>query len=853
LQASLRIGEAKLWQVVHLQGYEDGTARLCFILHHLIVDAVSWRIIADDMEQLLTGKELDRKSSSYRQWVQSVADYGCGHENQTEYWRQQLSLAELSRYPVACEPSHHTVQWSEAVTRQLLHESPSGYYTEINDLLLTALAISLKTLFGNTQVAISLEGHGREIIDDSIDTSHTLGWFTTVFPITLNVKDELGATIIDTKERLRAIPDKGIGFGALGMEVGHLPPVSFNYLGQLNQTDNSIDTSDAISIWQLTAEETGLSVSADNIDDNLLNINGAIIDGCLCFEVDSQLSQAQSLLFIQHFKHALTDVVSEAVRQAQVGGIATPSDYSVTGLTLERLNRLQTLYDIETLFSANSLQQGFIAHALTYPEDDAYCVQLLLDYRAQLDIDCYQEAWRLASKRYPVLRLAFDWDGEPLQIITKGTSIDKRHFNIVDLTHLNEVEREVEIMSLQEQDRVQGFDLTQPGLIRFTLIKHHQQLWSIIKTEHHSISDGWSGPVLWQFVYDTYQALLEGQQPSVVEETSYLQAQAWHAQQQPIIQAYWNDKRQHWQAANDIRPLLSQKVDVDTLKTVTSLQSQQLCLEGEVLAQLKVMCQTQGVTLNVAVQFVWHKMLQVYTQDEQTIVGTTVSGRDIPVEGIERSVGLYINTLPLVVNWRDEETCIDIMQQIQNSIAELNSHSSVSLASLQTHGERLFQSLLVFENYPVPVNDEQNVLCFRQAVEKTNYPLSITAYEQPQRLVVNISYEQSIIEAGQAERLLQQMRKLFGQVSEQPYLRHQALSLLSTDERHTLLHIWNQTDTPYPQDKTLQQLFEEQVEKTPDNIALVFEGSELTYDELNQRANQLAHHIRSQYQELHQT
>ncbi|WP_299011886.1 condensation domain-containing protein, partial [uncultured Shewanella sp.] len=834
LQASLDIGDAKLWQVVYLRGYEDDTARLCFILHHLIVDAVSWRIIADDMAQLLTGKALGPKTSSYRQWVQSVADYGAAHVNQVDYWQEQLWLSEQISYPTVCTPSHHSIQWSEAVTSQLLHESPRGYYTEINDLLLSALAVALKHLWGKAQIAITLEGHGREVIDESIDISHTLGWFTTVFPIILNVKDELSDTIIDTKERLRAIPDKGLGFGALKIDMSQLPPVSFNYLGQLNQTNNSSETEDASSLWQLTAEEAGLTVSPDNIDDNLLNINGAIIDACLCFDVQSQLSQTQSLLFTHAFKQALIDVVSKSALQAQTGGIHTPSDYAVSGLTLERLNRLHTQYDIETLFSANSLQQGFIAHGLTYPDDDAYCVQLLLDYQAQLDIDCYQEAWRLASLRYPALRIAFDWDGAPLQIITRGASIDKRHFNLVDLTHLDEVEREVEIISLQQKDRAQGFDLTQPGLIRFTLIKQQEALWSIIKTEHHSISDGWSAPVLWQFVYDTYQALIQSQRPKIEAETSYLQAQAWHAHQQSKVQAYWSDKRQYWQAANDIGPLLSHKVDLETLKTVNSSSSQELCLEGEALERLKAMCQAQGITLNVAVQFAWHKILQVYTQDEQTIVGTTVSGRNIPVEGIETSVGLHINTLPLVVNWKNDETCAEVLQQIQHNIFELNSYSSVSLAGLQTQGERLFHSLLVFENYPMPIHDAQNVLCFRKAIEKTDYPLSITAYEQSNALIINISYEQSIIEVKQIKRLLQQMQRLFEQVSEQPTLRHQALSLLSDDERHTLLHEWNQTDTPYPQDKTLQQLFEAQVEKTPNNVALVFEGEELTYHELNQ-------------------
>ncbi|WP_298776679.1 non-ribosomal peptide synthetase, partial [uncultured Shewanella sp.] len=309
---------------------------------------------------------------------------------------------------------------------------------------------------------------------------------------------------------------------------------------------------------------------------------------------------------------------------------------------------------------------------------------------------------------------------------------------------------------------------------------------------------------------------------------------------------------QQWQGCNDINNLLSHPVDLTQRKPIASAQTQSVCVTGDDLAQLKALCREQAVTLNVVMQFAWHKLLQVYTGDEQTIVGTTVSGRDIPVDGIASSVGLYINTLPLMVRWNDNTTCAEVMQAIQCSMAELNSHSGVSLASLQTQGERLFHSLLVFENYPSPVNNADTLsVNVRESIEKTDYPLSVIAYEGSAGLTIKLSYDGDDIEAAHATRLLNQLRLMLTRVSEQPHLPQQALSLVSDAERHTLLQEWNDTDAPYPHDKTLQQLFEEQVEKTPDNIALVFEEVSLTYQALNERANQLAHHIRAQYQAQH--
>ncbi|WP_299005916.1 non-ribosomal peptide synthetase/type I polyketide synthase [uncultured Shewanella sp.] len=872
-QASLSIDENLLWQVVHLTGYEDGRARLCFMLHHLLIDAVSWRIIVNDMHQLLTGQALLNKTSSYRQWVDAVKEYAHRHQGQREYWQKQLdsimpfyqsTLLQSSFLPQSAHQSsstpfgsasssgHHNnsykVAWSATLTEQLLRDAPAGFYTDINALLLSALAMGIHVLCDEKYIGITLEGHGRENIDESIDksldTTSTVGWFTTVFPVVLPVADTLAGTIIAVKESLKGIPNKGIGFGALGFDHDALPPICFNYLGQF---DNH--TTRPQALWQLVHEETGESISALNQSPYVLNLNGGIIDGQLQFSVGSRLTEKETQVFVEAFEQGLKDVVACALSEAKKGGVHTPSDYPVSDLSMERLTHLQSRYDIEAIFNANSLQQGFIYHVLSQAQDDAYRVQLLLDYHDGLDLESYQQAWQLASMRYPALRMAFDWNGEPLQIITQGASINASHFTVMDLSHLSEAERDEEIIAIQQQDRQQEFDLTQPGLLRFTLFKHHDNHYTVMKTDHLSVSDGWSGPVLWQYVHETYQSLVSGETPHVEAEQAYIEAQTWLAKQSSTTQTYWQTQRQHWLCSNDINSLLSSKVDLTQRKAITSPATQKLCVAGEKLIQLKAMCCEQAVTLNVAVQFAWHKLLQVYTGDEQTLVGTTVSGRDIPVDGVEASVGLYINTLPLTVNWSDNSTCAEILQSIQQSMVGLSSHSGVSLASLQTQSERLFHSLLVFENYLTPVNDNDFLpITIRDSIEKTDYPLTLMAYEGAAGLEIVLSYDGDNVDDVQVARLLNQFNLILRQVSQKPERPQQALSLLSDEERHTLLREWNSTDVPYSREKTLQQLFEEQVEQTPNNIALVFEDEELTYLELNQKANQLAYHLRSQYQ-----
>ncbi|MDX7993215.1 condensation domain-containing protein, partial [Xenorhabdus littoralis] len=482
---------------------------------------------------------------------------------------------------------------------------------------------------------------------------------------------------------------------------------------------------------------------------------------------------------------------------------------------------------ITAIFPATSLQQGFVYHYLAQPQDDAYRVQLLLDYHTHVDLATYQQAWSLASRRFPILRTAFDWEGEILQIVTANPSIQSKNFITKDISQLPEEDRNKAIDEIQQHDRILPFDLSQPGLIRFTLIKQKEQLITVLITLHHCIIDGWSYPILLQAVHEYYNGLTQGYTPKIVADKAYLATQQYYLDHKAETEAYWAERKSQFHGMNDFSPLLSHRVDLTQIKTVEKPAEQILTIQGSTYVQLKDTCRTQGITLNVALQFAWHKLLHSYTGDEQTIVGTTVSGRDVPVEDVESSVGLYINTLPLMVQWNQTDSIAVVLQDIQKDIATLNSHSAVSLSGLQSNGERLFHSLLVFENYPVPAMSEnkdglEHALTFRRAVEKVDYPVLLMAYEQDHCLTIKFSYGEDWLTAKQAQRLLCQLERILRAVAYNPDQLHTSITILSEEERYTLLHRWNQTDALYPQDKTLPQLFEAQATRRPDAIAVIF-------------------------------
>ncbi|NDB85091.1 MAG: gramicidin biosynthesis protein, partial [Alphaproteobacteria bacterium] len=240
-QSGFSLEEGPLYSIGYIHGYADGTARIYFALHHLIVDTVSWRILAEDLRDLYRGKDLGLKGSSYRQWVETIQRYASNYGAEKTYWVDVLSGYDVNNNStndlIVNEDIKHysSLQLSQEKTKQLLRESNRAYHTQVNDILLTAFGYTLYEITGNKVNYIVLEGHGREDIDSSIDVTRTVGWFTTMYPVRLEIGEDIGESIKRIKENLRQVPNRGIGYGSIIGYLGNiLPRISFNYLGQFD-------------------------------------------------------------------------------------------------------------------------------------------------------------------------------------------------------------------------------------------------------------------------------------------------------------------------------------------------------------------------------------------------------------------------------------------------------------------------------------------------------------------------------------------------------------------------------------------------------------------------------------------
>nr|WP_260232358.1 non-ribosomal peptide synthetase [Chryseobacterium lactis] len=855
-QQQFDIEESPLYCIGYITGYQDKSARIFFAFHHLIIDTVSWRIIVDDLKNIYKTLEkgedfkIPQKGSSYRQWIKAIKSYKSddaeSRHKELIYWNKTTEQVGESNSHLevlsGSEYNHSNLILDKNYTEQLIRGSHHVYHTRINDLLLSALALALTEFTGKSRHAVVLESHGREDVFGNMDITETVGWFTSMYPIVLEKKENLNQTIISTKETLRSIPENGIGYGGLIGYISHeLPKISFNYLGQLDQEDLSGEKT-----WYIAAEDSGVAIGNNNRNSHIIGINGAIIDGQLRFDISAYLSQKQVGDLAKCFKNQIIAIIEELSQSAR--SFLTPSDIGyITGH--KQLTYIQDFGEIEKVYLANSLQEGFVYHALNQGDtDDAYRVQLLWDYLSEINGDVMKQAWSYTQQQFPALRLRFDWNGEIIQVIDKAGILDWRY---LDLCEMMEIEQEELIRETTQNDRFEVYDLSKGGLFRIYLFKRSEKHYTCLFSNHHAVLDGWSMPVILTRIHEIYLKLMKKEKLTLVTDHAYTNTQHYLQQHKEESRVFWKDYMKLLEDREDLSSLIKEShrhIDLGTYRQVREHRFVKMIIAEEEYQQLKKFTLENGFTINAVLQYLWHSQLSLYGGVQTTVVGTTVSGRSLPIDDIEASAGLFINTLPLIVQHNDGKV-VDVISDIQQRISELNTHSDVSLGELHQDARRIFSSLFVYENYPVPKGgDDNNELgfVFRDSVEKLDYPLGIMAFEQGESVTMKINYEGVLFEQHTMEQMIEGMKTVLHQILKNWKVNADQLSYVSESQLNQML-LWNATESDYPSHKTIHTLFEEQVERTPDEIVLVYQDTKLTYRELNEKSNRLAHYLIKTY------
>ncbi|AOX02677.1 hypothetical protein BJP34_27440 [Moorena producens PAL-8-15-08-1] len=876
-QRSLNLEDGPIMQVVRFNLGQDRSARLLIIIHHLAVDGVSWRIVLSDLAtiyQQLTEQQpiqLSPKTTAFIDWADKLNNYAQSEIllKELDYWLNQpwskiTPLPNDYRHP----NSENTIGSAGYVSRELSVEETTAllgsvnqaYNTQINDILLSGLVLSLAQWSGNSTIVIDLEGHGREELFADVDLSRTVGWFTTVFPVLLQLTslNQPAEVIKSIKEQLRAIPNRGIGYGLLrylcqdttvNQQLQTIPTaeISFNYLGQFDQVQSQTG-------WKFASLSTGLNQSEKQHRDHLLDVSGLVLEGKLTINwiYSSNVHSRGTVEKLANSYHKTLRSILEHCQLEEAFGY-TPSDFPLAQLNQVELDELLAVIktkNIAEIYPLSPMQQGMLFHSLYAPDSGVYFEQMTFKLKGNLKVAALRESWQLVVDRYSTLRTFFVWENRstPLQVVLKQVELP---WSNLDWRDLSATEQQQQLSQMLSTQRESGFQLNLAPLMSCTLIQLSDETYQLLWSYHHLLIDGWCLSIIFKEVFSFYEAKLTGKTGNLPTPRPYRDYIAWLSEQdQETASKFWRETLVGFSAPT---PLVVDKHPYQNPQPNSDYQELELRLSDQVSGQLESVARQHYVTLSTLVQGAWALLLSRYSGDEDVVFGVTVSGRSASLDGLETMVGLFINTLPLRLQVSPGDKLIDWWQQIQQLMSQLQTYCYTPLVEIQGMSEvpggiPLFESILVFENYPVDSSLLNNKSWLEleeiKSFEKTNYPLTVIAVPGEQ-LSIKIIYDPVRFDEDTIRRMLGHLQTIFSAIVENPQQVVSELPLLSERERHQLLVEWNDTASAYPTDKCIHQLVEEQVEKTPDAIAVVFDQEQLTYRQLNQRANQLAHHLLS--------
>lgn len=503
--------------------------------------------------------------------------------------------------------------------------------------------------------------------------------------------------------------------------------------------------------------------------------------------------------------------------------------------------------NIQDIYELSPLQQGILFHSLYAPESAVYFVQLCYSLKGNFNVVAFEQAWQELVNCHSVLRTAFYWENleKPLQVVHREVEVSLIQHDWRDINPNDQSEKLQEFL---KSDRTCNFDLTQPYLMRLNLIRCTHDSYFFVWSKHHLILDGWSTALVLKEVVEIYQSLCQGKNLPLVLESHFGNYISW-LQQQDLNKAkeFWQQSLQGFTAPTPLINLNNEKLSNQPGK----YNQQVIKLSQTTTAALQSLARQNQLTLNTLVQGAYALLLSRYSRETDVVYGVTVSGRPADLVNAESIVGMFINTLPVRVKIDAEESLLSWLRKLQSQLLEIRQYEYSPLVEVQgwsevPRGLPLFESILVFENYPVDriLKELQGNLKVQSisAVDNTNYPLTVTVIPG-EELEIVIDYQSDRFDFATIHRMLGHLQTLLQGMVNNPQSEIKDLSLLRDTEKHQLLVGWNSNKVDYPQNICLHQLFESIVEQTPDAIAIEFAGKSLTYQQLNQQANQVAHYL----------
>nr|QEO74167.1 AMP-dependent synthetase and ligase [uncultured bacterium] len=840
-----------------------GRALLFVCVHHLAVDGVSWRILLEDLDsaygQLTSGDAiaLPAKTTSFRQWAERLTAYASSDEalSEVDYWAE--AAAESFELPVdhdlgpndEASTDQVTVALDTAETEALLRDVPAGYRTQVNDILVAALARALASWTGEDRIVVDLEGHGREDLFDGVDLTRTVGWFTSLFSVALEVDTASPSGLLKTiKEQLRAVPRRGLGHGVLRYlasndareRVAAQSPLSFNYLGRFGPETQR-------SSFSPVPGPTGPGRAPSGARPHLVEVDGRVSDGTLqmTWTYSRNLHRRSTIEKVAAgFVAALRELVAHCSYE-RAGGV-TPSDFPLAGLDQHALDELWdkgvVSRQTQDVYPLTPVQHGMVFHTLYEPGAATYFQQWTFTVTGPVDAGAFERAWRETCAAHDALRSSVLWEGleAPVQVVTRDVAPS---LEAHDWSDLDPDVRQEHLDTFLAHDRARGFDLAAPPLMRLALLRTGAESAVFVWSFHHVLLDGWSAALVRAEVMARYHALVREESYEVADAPHYRDFVEWLNERDAAAdKRYWRDRLAGFAAPTPL------PYGGDTGSDEPRRHAFEL--DEDATAILDELARRARLTLSTIVQAAWALLLSRYSGEDDVVFGATVSGRPPDLPGVQDIVGLFINTVPVRVAVDGSSSVGEWLERIQADAAERSEFENAALTDIHSWSDvpprtSLFDSIVVFESYPgraSGVSDAEPTLSDLGGFERTNYPLTLVA-RPGAALSFDIAYDGSRFTPATVARMAEHLQNVLRKVAADPGRPLSELELLSEPERHHVLVELNDAAAGHRGARFVHELFEARAKESSDSVAVAFGDQELTYRELNDAANRLAHHL----------
>ncbi|WP_067497203.1 non-ribosomal peptide synthetase, partial [Actinoplanes sp. TFC3] len=797
---------------IMLRAAWDGR-KLLLVIHHLVIDGVSWRILTEDLARELP---LAQVGASFRTFAAAPVSFG----GQEDFWRTTLAQPRPLLGDRPADPAIDTaatvrsisVTLPPEVTVPLLTSVPASMNGGVNDVLLTGLAVAVNRWRGRAQepVLVSLEGHGRT---GDLDLSRTVGWFTAIHPVRLEpgTTVDLKAAARAVKEQLRAVPTEGLGYGALRWledhDFGPAPEILFNYLGRFGAATDKADWSQAAPL----REGVDPANPAMPLEINAF-ATGDTFEATLSWPA-GLLSEDRVVALAGHWTTVLRELVT-----TDISG-RTPSDFALVELTQDDVDAFADAADVLPLLP---LQEGMYFHSVT-SEVDTYAVQQIAELVGEVDAPRLRAAVEAAVRRHDALRACFreTRDGRIVQIIANDVHLPWRFADGTD------------VAAIAREELAKPFDLAHPPALRYALVSLSPTEHRLIETMHHILADGWSYPL----VFSDVVAVYHGASLPAPTATFRDHLEAVFGRDREAARTAWA------QALTGVEPTALHP-------DITSVSHHESAFAYvDQVADLAEAARRHGITVSTLIHGAWGLLLGRLLGRDQVVFGSTVSGRGGELPGVETVVGLLINTVPVPMSWRPDEPLAEVLRRLQDQQTDVLDVQQVGLAELnRLAGVReLFDSMVVVENFPPVARGDAGglgVVGFT-GTDSPHYPVSLVAFPGD-RLTLEIKYDTAVGEPA-ARRLVEQVAHILHQLIENLDRPVAALQLGVAPAPVPLAPRPAAAVSDVP---TVSRRISDLPESVPvDVLDLALERpdavavDDLTYAELEHRANQLAHEL----------